>query len=124
VLTHLGYTREIGMGAEEQVTGYLRALGYRILGRNYLVHSIGEIDIVAEYGDTLLFVEVKARRSDRLFAGVEGLITGRKLQRIRNTASLFVQSHGRDNSICKIVEAFVHISPSRRFPKIVLLFLE
>ena len=43
---------------------YLQAKGYRILQRNYRT-PMGEIDLVAKDGKTLVFVEVKARRSYR-----------------------------------------------------------
>lgn len=49
-----------GLAAEALAAAVLVAKGYRILARRYHVKG-GEIDIVARRGDTIAFVEVKAR---------------------------------------------------------------
>ena len=46
---------------ESTAAAHLEARGLRIIDRNYHVRY-GEIDLIAEEGDTLVFVEVKARR--------------------------------------------------------------
>ena len=51
-----------GKRGEELAAAYLVEAGYRIVERNYRC-TFGEIDIVAEEGETLVFVEVKSRRS-------------------------------------------------------------
>ena len=51
-----------GKRGEELAEAYLAEAGYRIIERNYRC-LFGEIDIVAEEGETLVFVEVKSRRS-------------------------------------------------------------
>lgn len=50
-----------GLWAENLAAGYLRVKGYRILERRYKTKG-GEIDLIAAKGETLAFVEVKARR--------------------------------------------------------------
>lgn len=52
-----------GKRGEELAAAYLAEAGYRIVERNYRC-IFGEIDIVAEEGETLVFVEVKSRRSE------------------------------------------------------------
>jgi putative endonuclease len=52
-----------GKRGEELAATYLAEAGYRIIEHNYRC-LFGEIDIVAEDGETLVFVEVKSRRSD------------------------------------------------------------
>jgi putative endonuclease len=49
-----------GRRAEQLEILFLRARGYRIIGRTYIVRG-GEIDIIARRGSALAFVEVKAR---------------------------------------------------------------
>ncbi len=51
-----------GKQGEELAAAYLVAAGFRIVERNYRCR-FGEIDIVAEEGGTLVFVEVKSRRT-------------------------------------------------------------
>jgi putative endonuclease len=49
-----------GRRAESLAILFLRARGYRVLGRSYVVRG-GEIDIIARRGSAVAFVEVKAR---------------------------------------------------------------
>jgi putative endonuclease len=51
-----------GKRGEEIAAAHLSGAGYRIIERNYRC-LFGEIDIVAEEGETLVFVEVKSRRT-------------------------------------------------------------
>ena len=55
--------KRTGEQGEELAARYLAEEGYRIIERNYRCR-FGEIDIVAQEGETLVFVEVKSRRSD------------------------------------------------------------
>lgn len=68
--------RDLGHFGEAWAAGYLTRLGYRILDRNIRYRS-GEIDLVAEDGDDLVFVEVKCRRS-RDFGSPQDSITPRR----------------------------------------------
>jgi putative endonuclease len=54
-------SRLLGDQGEREAARYLRRHGLRILARSYRT-SWGEIDLIAREGDTLVFVEVKARR--------------------------------------------------------------
>ena len=52
-----------GKKGEDIAVAYLKKAGYRIVERNYKC-LFGEIDIVAKEGDTVVFVEVKSRKSE------------------------------------------------------------
>lgn len=67
----------------------LSLTGYRILARRYKT-KLGEIDLVARRGGTLVFVEVK-RRND-MTAGLEA-VTPQAQGRIRRAAEAFLQRH-------------------------------
>jgi putative endonuclease len=67
-----------GQRGEELAAAYLSEAGYRILARNYRC-IFGEIDIVAEEGDVLVFAEVKSRRSGAY--GDPQLAVGREKQK-------------------------------------------
>lgn len=54
--------KSTGREGEEIAAAYLRKAGYRLLERNYRCR-FGEIDIVAEVGRTIVFAEVKCRRT-------------------------------------------------------------
>ncbi|HLE18234.1 MAG TPA: YraN family protein, partial [Syntrophales bacterium] len=52
-----------GKAGEETAVRHLQKLGYRILERNYRC-PVGEIDIVAKDKNTIVFVEVKSRKTE------------------------------------------------------------
>lgn len=56
--------KELGKKGEELAIGFLKKNGYRIIQKNY-VCKLGEMDIIARDKDTLVFVEVKTRRSNQ-----------------------------------------------------------
>jgi putative endonuclease len=72
-----------GKKGEELAAAYLAEAGYRIIERNYRC-LFGEIDIVAEEGGALVFVEVKSRRNEAFGSPqtAVGLEKQRKLSRI------------------------------------------
>ena len=77
----------LGRRGERAAEKYLRRNGYRIVERNFRAAG-AEIDIVAMDGDTLVFVEVKTRRS--LDAGApEEAVDERKQKQIRRAAEMF-----------------------------------
>ncbi|MBE0598161.1 MAG: YraN family protein [Desulfuromonadales bacterium] len=53
----------LGRWGEEAAARYLHQLGMKILERNFRT-PVGELDIIARHGRTLVFVEVKTRRTD------------------------------------------------------------
>ncbi len=63
---------QIGRRGEEVVCDCLRKRGATILDRNYRIRG-GEIDIIAQDGDYLLFVEVKTRRENPLADGFDAI---------------------------------------------------
>ena len=69
-----------GEPAEDLAAAFLESRGLKVLERNYRCR-FGEIDIVAASGTTVVFVEVRARRSDA-FGGAAGSITGAKRRRL------------------------------------------
>jgi len=84
-----GAGRPLGPAAEGAAAAYLTTLGFRVLERN-LRSPGGEIDIVALDGDTVVFVEVKARAS-RAFGSALGAVDARKRARIRAVAADYLQ---------------------------------
>jgi putative endonuclease len=84
----------IGREAEQIAADYLEEHGYAILDRNYTFKHMGEIDIVAEIDHTLVFIEVRFRRS-RHYGSPEGSLTPRKLRTIRRVAEAWMAHHRR-----------------------------
>ncbi len=80
--------RQVGSVYEEKVAEWLARHGYRILERNFRCR-LGEIDIIAQRGRTISFVEVKYRGSGACGVPAEA-VDHRKQERISNVASYFL----------------------------------
>jgi putative endonuclease len=83
-----------GREYEDLACEYLEGLGYSILSRNYHC-GIGEIDIVAQEGDELVFVEVKGSSGEEFGHPAERFTTS-KLNRIVSCAFRFMEEKGFD----------------------------
>lgn len=83
-------TALLGKAGEQFVADYLKSKGYIIIKRNWRDSRYGEIDIVAENNENIVFVEVKTRQSNALVSGIEAVDT-RKQRRIKNASYMFMK---------------------------------
>jgi putative endonuclease len=81
----------VGRYGEDLAARYLAAEGFAVLERNWRC-ELGEIDIVAREGDTLVVCEVKTRRGLGYGSPLES-ITYRKLVTLRKLAGRWLQTH-------------------------------
>ena len=87
-MENLWSNKEIGTLGEAAAGSFLKEKGYQILQKNYSV-SAGEIDIIAEKEDTVVFVEVKTRSSDKFGAPEESV------------------NEAKENNLMKAAEAYI-----------------
>jgi len=80
---------QLGRAGEEQAAAFLQKAGYRIIARNWRCPS-GEIDLVAESGDWLIFVEVRSRRNTGTFGTAAESVNFRKQKQVRETAEVYL----------------------------------
>lgn len=83
--------RLTGRWGEERAAAYLRRRGYKIVGMNYSCR-MGEIDVIAQKRDFIVFAEVKLRKSDA-FAEAKEFVTRAKQERIKTTAMLWLSEN-------------------------------
>lgn len=86
----------LGDSGEGLACSYLRKRGYRVIDRNYRCR-LGEIDIIARRGDTLIFCEVKTRLNREFGEPFEAVTLG-KQNRLRRLAQFYLVSHPNDAS--------------------------
>jgi putative endonuclease len=98
-VTSLDPRKLFGQAGESAAEEYLRRKGYRILARN-LRSALGELDIVAEDGQVLVFVEVKARRTD-VFGGAIHAVHHRKQEKLIQLAAQYLARHHIKNRLCR-----------------------
>ena len=84
----MGRNNIVGAWGEAQAAAYLQAKRYKIIATGYRTR-FGEIDLIAEHGGYLVFVEVKLRKSDK-FAQAMEFVDFRKQARLRTTAEIYL----------------------------------
>jgi uncharacterized protein (TIGR00252 family) len=82
--------RQLGDHGEDLAAAALKQQGYKILERNY-VTPLGEIDLVARQGQTLVVVEVKTRKSVR-FGSPQEAVSVTKQGRLRRLADYYLKA--------------------------------
>lgn len=81
----------IGDRGERAAVRFLRRLGYRIVARNWK-NKIGELDIIAREGKTLIFVEVKTRSTTDK-GRPEEAVTAAKQKQLTRTALSYLKKY-------------------------------
>jgi putative endonuclease len=88
-----------GNAQESKAALYLSSQGLKLLCRNYRSRH-GEIDLIMSDSNTLVFVEVRYRRSEH-FGGALNSVTGIKQKKIRLTAAHYLKAHPQLQCSCR-----------------------
>jgi putative endonuclease len=87
-----------GQAAENFAAEYLKAKGLMLISTNYR-SRFGEIDLIMQDGQSLVFIEVRLRKS-KFFGGAEASITASKQhKKIVTTTAYYLQQDG--NQACR-----------------------
>ena len=84
--------QSLGAAGERLAVEHLRHLGYAILETNWRSPGLGELDIVARDGPSLVFAEVRTKRGQS-FGTPEESISPRKQAKLVALANTYVQQH-------------------------------
>ena len=99
VITARPSPHRLGINGEEAAERYLQKKRYRIMARNFHFHR-GEIDLIAYDRSTLVFLEVKTRRSlDQ--GSPEESVTLRKQLQIRKIAGAYLAGRNLQDVPCR-----------------------
>jgi putative endonuclease len=107
---------QLGTRGEELARRFLQQNGYEILECNYRCRW-GEIDIVAQDGDEVVFLEVRSRRSAD-YGTPEESLTAAKLRRLLATAQHYLQQRGKGEINWRIDLVSVHLGRDYRLQRI------
>ena len=100
----------LGRGGEHLAHTWLEAHGMRVLAHNWRC-PYGEIDLVADDHGTLVFVEVKTRRGDRLGAPEEAITPAQRRHMVA-AAQAYLLAHEREDALYRIDVLAVQLSPT------------
>jgi putative endonuclease len=111
-----GYKKKMGALGEKIAGEYLiNTEGYNIVARNYTC-PLGELDIVAYEGETLVFVEV--RSGSTLSVGyAEESIGFRKQKKLRQLAAYYLKEKGMPDCFCRFDVVIVLFEKGRSSAK-------
>lgn len=101
--------KQAGAVGERMAREYMEKLGYRIIETNFRCRD-GEIDIVAEKGGQLVFVEVRTRRSTE-FGTPEESITPAKREKLIQVATAYLQTYHALSQSWRIDVVAVELGP-------------
>ena len=91
----LNQKQRLGKKSESLAATFLKKNKYKIIAENYRTR-LGEVDIIAEDGDALAFVEVKSGRSDQ-FGSPKWAVTPRKQRKITMVALQYLKATNQSN---------------------------
>ena len=108
-------TAERGRMGEELAAKYLRKKRYKLVEMNYRCR-MGEIDLVVENRQYLVFVEVKLRKNAN-FAQAMEFVDFHKQQRLKRAAMLYLTQHETEKQ-CRFDVVEVYASENMKKPQI------
>lgn len=88
--------RELGLEGERLAERFLRRGGLKLLARRYAT-PVGEIDLIMRDGETVVFVEVKTRRT-RAWADPEDAVGPEKQRRMQRCASWYLRARRKESA--------------------------
>ena len=91
---------ELGIFGEELALKKIKRLGYKKILRNYRC-PLGEVDLIAKDGDTLVFIEIKTRKGNSIGYAKEA-VNARKRRQLSKVALAYMKS----NNCCETKARF------------------
>lgn len=88
--------QKFGKTGETVAEKHLKKKGYKILERNYRT-ELGEVDIIAMHKGVIVFIEVKARKSNR-YGTAKFAVTPLKQRKISMVALAYLKNNGHINA--------------------------
>jgi putative endonuclease len=107
----------VGKAGEEAAVQYLCQQGYQILERNYRCR-VGEIDLIARDGRTLVFIEVKTRRS-QTFGPAAAAVTLEKQRHLVKASQVYLIQQRKADELCRFDVVTIELNAQK--PRIELI---
>jgi putative endonuclease len=112
-------SRDIGALGEKIAADYLTGLGYTIRERNFRLRE-GEIDIIAEKDDFLVFIEVRTRTSNS-YGTPEESVTSQKKERLIALAEAYIEDRDDLPSSWRIDVVAIELGAKREVSRLEII---
>ena len=108
--------KEVGAIGEKLAVDFLKKRGYKILQRNYRCRE-GEIDIIAQKDEFLVFVEVRTKKNPA-FGTPEESVTLSKREKLISLANAYIQAYNKPPQSWRIDVVAVELTPDNRVSRL------
>jgi putative endonuclease len=109
--------KQLGRHGEELAEAFLGGKDYRIVARNWRCRT-GELDIIAEKANMLIFVEVRTRRPSGRFGTAKESVDFRKQFKVRETAQFYLHRFQKYEQSIRFDVITVEVSADGAAPQI------
>ena len=107
----------LGRWGESEAARWMTKRGYRLIDRNWKCR-FGEIDLISLSGKYICFTEVKLRKN-RDFAQAREFVDGRKQEKVRTAAALYLARYPTDlQPRFDVAEVYAPEGPDTKHPEI------
>lgn len=93
-------TKKIGKEAEDLACNHLKQQGLKLITRNYFCRA-GEIDLIMQDKDCIVFVEVRYRKNIAFGSGLESINLSKQTKLIKTANYYLLQHHLTDKYPCR-----------------------
>jgi putative endonuclease len=108
--------KEVGARGEKLAADFLKKRGYRILQKNFRCRE-GEIDIIAQKDECIVFVEVRTKKSTA-FGTPEESVTLAKREKLISLANTYIQDYDKPPQSWRIDVVAVELTPDNRVSRL------
>lgn len=108
---------ELGKEGEDLALRKLESIGYRCIERNFRC-ALGELDLVARDGETLVFVEIKTRKGKSLDYAKEA-VHARKQRQISKAALAYMKRNGCEEAKARFDVVVIHQKDSGKHIEVI-----
>ncbi len=108
--------KEVGAIGEKLAADLLKKRGYKIIQRNFRCRE-GEIDIIAQKGECLVFVEVRTKKNTA-FGTPEESVTLSKREKLISLANAYLQAYDKPPLSWRIDVVAVELTPDNRVSRL------
>ena len=113
------HSKDIGALGEKIAAKYLTGLGYRIREQNFRSRE-GEIDIIAEKDEFLVFIEVRTRTGNS-YGTPEESVTAQKKERLIALAEAYIEDREDLPSSWRIDVVAIELGPKRKVSRLEII---